>query len=113
MTKPKTAIEKRRDLNKAVAELDLERAKTLHEIMTRPAMVEALEELRPIYDPETARTPSLASDINGQIRAAITALENIPITAASLVTHLETVVNGPEPIDPALVPVPAMPTPNA
>ncbi len=90
----KTPIEKIRDAKKAVAVLDLERAKAVEEIMSRPGIAEAVADLTAIYDPDAAPA-SVGTDINALIKTALTALTNIAPTAAHHVEALEAVINGP------------------
>lgn len=94
-TPPLTPIEELRALAVRQAEINIARAQALLDIFSRPAFTDALEELRAMFDPDAPRSPSMAVDVNGQIRAGITALENIPITAAGLIEHLNAVLGAP------------------
>jgi len=111
MAKKPTPLETRREARAVIAGVDLELAKRVQEIFSRPEMVTALEELREIHDdsPGAAQTGA-AQNVNALIKSGITLLEGMAAQAASHVQTAEAILNPPPapppPPTPAVLPTP-------
>ena len=102
MTKKKSPMEARREAEVAIAEIDLERAKTVKAIFERPEIVKAREELEAIFDtsPGAAQTGA-ATNINALIKSGITALSSMAGHADGHIATMEAVIAGPPPAPPS------------
>lgn len=104
-TDKRTPLEKRRDAQKEIAAIDLERAKAIKEIFERPELVTAREDLEALYDPDAAEGPmSAATNVNALIKSGLTILGNMAVHADGHIAAMEAVVNPPEPRVPAPLP---------
>lgn len=93
MTKSKlTPIDQRRALQLQIAQLDLGRAQAVVDIMARPEMLKAAEDLRALHDP-SAPQGSPHSDVNALVSRMLDAMDNVPPIAENLVVTLETVAD--------------------
>lgn len=98
-TKTQTPLEARRELEKNIAAIDLDRAEKIKAIFTRPGMKTALAELQEIYDADSTSNGTAGSNVNSLIKSGITLLQEIPGHADGHIAVMQRVLN-PEPVAP-------------
>lgn len=111
MAAKKTAspAEQRTALQRQIDELDLARLNEVQAIFAREAVVEALADLRALYDTtdDTALHRSAAADPNALVANALLPLDQVPIIAQQLAERLDAKLNpAPAPETPAVRPLP-------
>lgn len=106
MATKKTPVEARRELEKSIATIDLERAEKIKEIFTRKEITAALAELQDIFDPDSTANGTAGSNINSLIKSGIVILQEMPGHADGHIAVLQKILN-PEPEAPAAPPPPA------
>lgn len=110
-TAKKTPTELRRDLHKQLAVLDLDRAASALAILNRPAVQEAIEELRGLWDetePQTAAVPGQVH-VNAEIGYVMQVVPNVTASLTRAAAALDAVVNpppAPEPAEESAAPAP-------
>lgn len=103
MAKAKTPAEQRRELHVQLARLDLDRAASALAILQRKGVVEAIEELRGLWDetePQTAAVPGQVH-VNAEIGYVMQVVPNVTVSLQRAVDALDAVVNPKAAEDPA------------
>jgi hypothetical protein len=101
----------RAELIRQVDEIDAGRVAKIIEILDRPEVKQAAEDLKALIDPSEVDKPlmagSAAASVNSLLKSALMPLETVPSIASKMASDIDARLNPPEPVETSAIAAPA------